>query len=202
MCCDLRGRGGAIWKTKDLRCISDLSPLAQTHLLIVPRSHIPTFLCSEGIHVRAAAVDIVKMLINKTESNWIVAEHGSSLTTPDSRDLSHAHIHLIECGDPLLTPRLVTSTLEGYCSLQANWIPLKDTHAIRTSVEYFWTLDFLNEGSYLILNANSSGKQYFRRTMSDLLGKPFQRYELARSIREARRITRTWRQKCEELQWP
>lgn len=89
-----------LFETKNFKIIPDKFPIAQNHIIILPKEHINTFAEFDDAQGREVGY-ILDRLENTTQSeNFIMFEHGTSKTeelhTPAHiKSIFHAHLHFI-----------------------------------------------------------------------------------------------------------
>ena len=83
-----------VHKTKDIFVFHDINPKAPTHLLIVPRPHIKSFLDLEDKHswLLTKMIKVVQRLVRskKLESGYRVVINGGQ-----HQEIDHLHFHLL-----------------------------------------------------------------------------------------------------------
>ena len=90
--------------TDDFRLISDLSPVAQDHYILIPNQHVLSFRSrwSEGLGSTLGLVDRAIAAITSSISaatHWYLFEHGSGYLggqeTKIGSTMAHAHMHVL-----------------------------------------------------------------------------------------------------------
>lgn len=88
-----------VYEGNEIYAIRDIHPIAPTHILIIPKAHIPT-LAEAGSKLEGRMVDIAKELARQEQ----VTQRGYRLVVnngPDAgQEVMHLHLHLIG-GRPL-----------------------------------------------------------------------------------------------------
>lgn len=83
-----------VHKTKDVFVFHDINPKAPTHLLVVPREHIKTFLDLQDkqYQVLTKMIKVVQRLVkdNKLEKGYQVVVNGGR-----HQEIDHLHLHLL-----------------------------------------------------------------------------------------------------------
>ncbi len=81
------------YEDADVMVFPDIHPQAKTHLLIVPKKHVPEFLFVEGEIMREKLFHTVQSMINKAglrDNRYQIKINGGGL-----QDVNHLHIHLL-----------------------------------------------------------------------------------------------------------
>lgn len=83
-----------LYESEDVMAFPDINPLAQVHILVVPKEHIPTFMDIKETHknIMSEMVGVVQKLIKEKniEGKYRVNFNGGSL-----QHVAHLHWHLL-----------------------------------------------------------------------------------------------------------
>ncbi len=81
------------YQDEDVMVFPDIHPRAKTHLLIVPKKHIPEFIFVEDENLREKLFHTVQQIINQAglkDNRYQIRINGGGL-----QDVDHLHIHLL-----------------------------------------------------------------------------------------------------------
>ena len=82
-----------VYQDDDVMVFPDIHPSAKTHLLIVPKKHIPEFIFVEEEALREKLFKIVQKMVHQSKlvnNRYQIRINGGGL-----QDVDHLHIHLM-----------------------------------------------------------------------------------------------------------
>lgn len=84
-----------VWEDADTIVINDIHPGASTHLLVIPKKHVPDLLTMSDEGVAHLMLVVKKIITEKGISRYRIVHNGGGAQVID-----HAHIHIMGSVDP------------------------------------------------------------------------------------------------------
>ncbi|HUD44725.1 MAG TPA: HIT domain-containing protein [Patescibacteria group bacterium] len=82
-----------VYEDSDFIVFPDIHPVAKTHLLIVPKKHIPEFIFLEDKKLQNRLFSVIQKMISESglkDNRYRIGINGGGL-----QDIDHLHVHLM-----------------------------------------------------------------------------------------------------------
>lgn len=146
-----------------------LGPIAECHLLIVPKQHVCSYavLEEEALHLAEKLIEKAVGYVRKKYGGCIVFEHGTTdEKIQSSASCTHAHMHIVSSSESILTQlmreKLEMKSIEKLTDLREEKVGYKTA--------YFYYREGMRE-AYLIKDTVHKS-QYLRILLANAIGKP------------------------------
>ncbi len=103
-----------LYENDNYMVIPTLGPVAECHLLLLPKQHVSSFalLSKEQLKEAECLIQKICNIVNKKYGNSIVFEHGTlDRSIQASASCNHAHMHIVSCNRSLI-PFLINDGLQ------------------------------------------------------------------------------------------